>query len=78
VLMAGKSWRRGDPKIATHWSVHTQRDVSRAFPQISTLPPVYRCGCIYVRVREEIVGSQTCRIVGKSQSVLMMIVRTRT
>jgi hypothetical protein len=27
----------------------------------------------HVRARVEIMGSQTCRIVGKSQSVLMMI-----
>eukprot|EP01047_Picozoa_sp_COSAG01_P024895 COSAG01_NODE_1553_length_9931_cov_3.092657_8_plen_85_part_00 len=47
VLMAAKSRRRGDPKIATHWWVHARRDVSRAFPQISSLPPVYLCGGIY-------------------------------
>jgi hypothetical protein len=50
---------------------------------VSLLPTRAVCLPVYLRVRVEIMGSQKCGIVGKSQSVLMMInpmisTRTRT
>eukprot|EP01047_Picozoa_sp_COSAG01_P020908 COSAG01_NODE_1196_length_11303_cov_16.500714_14_plen_63_part_00 len=46
-------------------------------------PSPAHAAVLIVRVRVEIMGSQTCRIAGKSQSVLIMInpmifTRTRT
>eukprot|EP01047_Picozoa_sp_COSAG01_P006555 COSAG01_NODE_239_length_20670_cov_28.609790_4_plen_320_part_00 len=54
------------PRAAPHTAGRSEADAA--------LRKANRCGLVMVRVRVEIMGSPRCRIVGRSQSVVAMIV----